>query len=147
MACVFARRTSRQHDSSARPRVHSPFIAIFCEFLDLRPRRAWITEFSPWGRVCAISLTDLLERTRRTDPLRRSITFLSFDRPSGYWRVAHPFGFSFPYRNLGAPSLRFVQGRVPLLLVALGFHARWTAPHLRRSSPALYHLFLLSPDA
>jgi hypothetical protein len=48
---------------------------------------------------------------------------------------------SFRSETLGAPSLRFLQGRVRCCRL-LG-HAQRPAPHLRRASPALHHLLML----
>src|SRR5271168_5309968 len=65
------------------------------------------------------------------------------------WRVAQPFCSGFPSRSetQGAPSLRFLQGRAAMLSVLLVRHAQRSAPYLRRSSPALYHLLVLSAIA
>ncbi len=61
------------------------------------------------------------------------------------WRVARPFhDFSFPIRNCGCPALAFFARAGTMLPIACACHAYRSAPHLRRSSPALYHLFLLS---
>jgi len=47
------------------------------------------------------------------------------------------------YGTLGAPSLRFVQGRARCCLYHVVCHAQRPASHLRRASPALYHVFVL----
>ena len=50
------------------------------------------------------------------------------------------------FGTVGAPSLRFLQGRAWCCLYH-EFCALRLASHLRRSSPALYHLLLLSATA
>src|SRR6476646_6090646 len=62
------------------------------------------------------------------------------------WRVAHPFIWIFlSHFEMWVPR--------PCAFCKGGYHCRWyhgprarrTPPHLRRPSPALYHLLLLSP--
>ncbi len=56
-------------------------------------------------------------------------------------------GFVSRSRTAGAPSLRFLQGRVRCCRYYGICHAQRPASHLRRASPALYHLLLLSTIA
>src|SRR5579871_6009572 len=55
--------------------------------------------------------------------------------------------FHFHFESVGAPSLRFLQGRVGCCRYHGIRHAQRIASYVRRASPALYHLFLLSTIA
>ena len=60
----------------------------------------------------------------------------------GGWPQLFDAVLSFPFRNRGCPVLALLQGRAWCCL----YHescAQRLASHLRRSSPALYHLLLL----
>jgi len=65
---------------------------------------------------------------------------------AGRVAVLDPRGRTFPFRNVGAPSLCSLQGRAAVLLVLFCYATR-IAPRLWCPSPALYHLLLPSPAA
>jgi|GEM_PF-5094586 hypothetical protein len=63
-------------------------------------------------------------------------------------RVARSFGdVCFPFRNCGCPALAFFASAGTMLPINGLCHTRRFASHLRRSSPALYHLFLTGGPA